>query len=157
LPVERVGTSRRSEAGATLARRLKIRPGDGVVRLDRLRYADSIPIAVERAHLPENRVPGILALGSPNALYWAVTRSGNRPRSQTPSAAGEGASPAEQGRVLPLLSGRGTPGAYGSGVTRYRATPSAGTAALIAPAEEMSKVLSPPTTTDWPLQRFCTS
>ena len=46
--------------------------------------------------------------------------------------------------------------AYDSGVTRYRATPSGGTVALIFPADEMSNVVWPPTTVDWLPQRSCT-
>ena len=44
-----------------------------------------------------------------------------------------------------------------SGVIRYGATPSAGTVALMSPADDMSYVVWPPTTTDWPAQRSCTS
>jgi GntR family transcriptional regulator len=49
-----------------------INPGEPVVRLARLRYADSIPMAVERTHLPENRVPGLLSRGTPHSLYQVL-------------------------------------------------------------------------------------
>jgi GntR family transcriptional regulator len=69
VPASRILSFERIEAGPALARRLEIRPGDGVVRLVRLRYADSTPMAFERCHLPERRVPGILGIGSPKSLY----------------------------------------------------------------------------------------
>ena len=72
VPASRTLSFERIEASPALARQLEIQPGDGVVRLVRLRYADSIPMAVERTHLPEHRVPGILALGSPKSLYQVL-------------------------------------------------------------------------------------
>jgi GntR family transcriptional regulator len=72
VPASRTLAFERIEASPALARQLEIQPGDGVVRLVRLRYADSIPMAVERTHLPEHRVPGILGLGSPKSLYQVL-------------------------------------------------------------------------------------
>lgn len=44
----------------------------------------------------------------------------------------------------------------GSGMTWYRATPSAGTAAWIVPADDIWKTLAPPGTTDCCPHRSCT-
>jgi hypothetical protein len=43
-----------------------------------------------------------------------------------------------------------------SGMTRYRAAPSAGTVAWITPADDIRKNVAPPTTTDCPPHRSCT-
>lgn len=72
VPASRTLSFERIEASPSLARQLEIAPGDGVIRLVRLRYADSIPMAVERCHIPEHRVPGILALGPPKSLYQVL-------------------------------------------------------------------------------------
>jgi GntR family transcriptional regulator len=69
VPASRTIGFERIEASQTLARQLEINPGDSVLRLSRLRYADSIPMAVERTHLPEHRVPGLLNHGTPQSLY----------------------------------------------------------------------------------------
>jgi len=69
VPASRTLGFERIEATAALARQLELGPGEPVVRLSRLRYADSIPMAVERTHLPEKRVPGLLSHGTPHSLY----------------------------------------------------------------------------------------
>jgi GntR family transcriptional regulator len=69
VPASRTITFDRITATPVLARQLELNIGDPVVRLVRLRYADSIPMAVERTHLPEHRVPGLLAHGTPQSLY----------------------------------------------------------------------------------------
>ncbi|HEY3868072.1 MAG TPA: GntR family transcriptional regulator [Actinocrinis sp.] len=69
VPASRTLSFERTEATPVLARQLEINPGEPVVRLVRLRYADSIPMAVERTHLPEKRVPGLLSQGTPQSLY----------------------------------------------------------------------------------------
>ena len=73
VPSSRILSFERIEASPALAQKLEIQQGEGVVRLVRLRYADSVPMAFERCFLPENRVPGILGLGSPNSLYRALS------------------------------------------------------------------------------------
>jgi DNA-binding GntR family transcriptional regulator len=47
------------EAGEALAARLELRPGAPIVRLDRVRFADSVAMAFEQAYLPASRFPGI--------------------------------------------------------------------------------------------------
>jgi GntR family transcriptional regulator len=69
VPASRTLNFERIEATPALARQLELNPGEPVLRLARLRYADSIPMAVERTHLPENRVPGLLSQGTPHSLY----------------------------------------------------------------------------------------
>jgi len=59
----------RIDATSHLARELEISPGDPVVRLDRLRLADGVPLARERTYLPEARVPGLLDAGPPASLH----------------------------------------------------------------------------------------
>jgi GntR family transcriptional regulator len=69
VPASRTLAFERLEAPAHLARELGIAVGDPIVRLERLRFADGIPMAVERNHLPEVRVPGLLTDGVPRSLY----------------------------------------------------------------------------------------
>ena len=59
----------RINASIALAGHLEIDSGDPVVRLVRLRYADDIPMAIERTHIPERLVPGLLERGVPESLY----------------------------------------------------------------------------------------
>jgi len=72
VPASRTLAFERIEATPVLARQLELNTGEPVVRLARLRYADSIPMAVERTHLPENRVPGLLSHGTPQSLYQTL-------------------------------------------------------------------------------------
>lgn len=74
VPASRTVSFERLPATAMLARNLEIKLGDPVVRLVRLRFADSIPMAVERTHLPEHRVPGLLDDGVPNSLYQCLAQ-----------------------------------------------------------------------------------
>ncbi|MBW8804010.1 MAG: GntR family transcriptional regulator [Catenulisporales bacterium] len=59
----------RIHASSALAAHLEVESGEPVVRLVRLRYADGIPMAVERTHLPERIVPGLVEAGAPESLY----------------------------------------------------------------------------------------
>jgi GntR family transcriptional regulator len=59
----------RISASTALADQLEIESGDPVVRLVRLRYADDIPMAIERTHIPERLVPGLVEAGAPESLY----------------------------------------------------------------------------------------
>ena len=89
--------------------------------------------------------PGITASSA-----WTRSARADPPRgSSAPSSARRGISgprPAPSGLTCPFLDQR-------SGVTRYRATPSAGTVALMFPAGDMSKVAGPPAATDCRPQR----
>lgn len=59
----------RIHASSALAGHLEVESGEPVVRLVRLRYADGIPMAIERTHLPERLVPGLVEAGAPESLY----------------------------------------------------------------------------------------
>src|SRR3954465_339899 len=59
----------RIHASSALAAHLEVESGEPVVRLVRLRYADGIPMAIERTHLPERLVPGLVEAGAPESLY----------------------------------------------------------------------------------------
>jgi GntR family transcriptional regulator len=56
-------------ASPHLARELEISPGDRVIRLERLRLADDIPMALEVTHLPERLVPGLTETDVDSSLY----------------------------------------------------------------------------------------
>jgi GntR family transcriptional regulator len=68
----RVLTFERVAATPQLARALEIPVGEHVLRLERLRFADAIPMSVERSHLPERLVPGLLEGGFAGSLYAAL-------------------------------------------------------------------------------------
>lgn len=59
----------RMAATPQLARDLDISIGEHVLRLERLRFADGIPMSVERTHVPERLVPGLLEHGLVGSLY----------------------------------------------------------------------------------------
>lgn len=62
-----------------LARRLGLQLGAAVVYLARLRYMDGEPTAIERAHLPHELCPGILAHDfSEASLYQVLAEKYNR-------------------------------------------------------------------------------
>jgi GntR family transcriptional regulator len=58
-PSSRVVAQELIESGEALAARLEIRPGDPVMRVDRVRLADGTAMAFEQAYLPAARLPGI--------------------------------------------------------------------------------------------------
>lgn len=62
----------RVAATPQLARDLEIAAGDPVLRLERLRFADGIPMSVERTHVPERLAPGLLEAGLVGSLYAAL-------------------------------------------------------------------------------------
>jgi GntR family transcriptional regulator len=60
----------RIRAGQGIASRLRIRSGDPVFRVERLRLADGRPMAVETSHLPARRFPRLVAqLRRTQSLY----------------------------------------------------------------------------------------
>ena len=65
----RVLAFERVPATPQLARDLEIPIGEPVLRLERLRVADGIPMSVERTHVPEKLVPGLLEAGMVDSLY----------------------------------------------------------------------------------------
>lgn len=74
VPASRVLTFERVKATGHLARELEVEPGEPVVLLERLRFADGIPMALERTHLPEVRVPGLLDGDPPQSLYQVLAQ-----------------------------------------------------------------------------------
>jgi GntR family transcriptional regulator len=68
----RVLAFERIAATPQLARDLEIGVGEHVLRLERLRFADGIPMSVERTHVPERLVPGLLEAGLVGSLYSAL-------------------------------------------------------------------------------------
>jgi len=72
-PSTTVLTFGRVEATGHMARELSVEPGGGLVYLKRLRYADGIPMAVERCWLPERLVPGLVDEPAPDSLYATLS------------------------------------------------------------------------------------
>jgi len=68
----RVLAFERVVATPQLARDLEIGAGEHVLRLERLRFADGIPMSVERTHVPERLVPGLLEAGLVGSLYTTL-------------------------------------------------------------------------------------
>lgn len=59
----------RMPASGHVARELEVAPGTCVVRYERLRYADDVPMAIEHTYLVETRVPGLADREPPTSLY----------------------------------------------------------------------------------------
>jgi GntR family transcriptional regulator len=59
-------------AGAQLGHRLEISPGERVLRVVRLRLADSAPMAVETLHVPSGVVPGLEGQMLAEASFYQV-------------------------------------------------------------------------------------
>ncbi len=62
-------------ASAEAARTLQLEPGEEIFRLERIRLADSVPMGLERAHLPRRLFPDLMdAFDGKGSLYetlWA--------------------------------------------------------------------------------------
>lgn len=72
--VENVVLARRREpAGADLAARLALAPGDPVVRVERLRLADRTPFVLERGSYPYPRFARLLELDLRGSIYALLT------------------------------------------------------------------------------------
>lgn len=71
----------RVAATIEMADALEIGVGDPVVRLKRLRLGNGLPIGIQTSHLPEARVPGLLAdAGNVQSLYgWLDEHCGIKP------------------------------------------------------------------------------
>ncbi len=65
----RIVTQRIEPANALVAGKLGIGVGEPVHRLDRLRFADGEPLALQRAHLPGSRFPGLESADLSGSLY----------------------------------------------------------------------------------------
>lgn len=72
----RVLASELARAEPDIAEALKVAPGDLLVHLHRLRYADDEPMAVEHTWLPADRLPGFLDGGTPDSVYVELDARG---------------------------------------------------------------------------------
>ena len=61
-----------TSAGARLARRLQVSPEEPLVRVKRLRLADSEPMAMEVLHIPEALVPGLTKADLENRSFYEL-------------------------------------------------------------------------------------
>ncbi|MFC1411076.1 GntR family transcriptional regulator [Streptacidiphilus sp. N1-12] len=52
---------RSTNAGPRIGRRLRVSPGEPVLRITRLRIVDGVPMSVETLHVPQALVPGLTA------------------------------------------------------------------------------------------------
>jgi GntR family transcriptional regulator len=59
-------------AGEVVARHLALVPGTPVVHLERVRTADGEPMALERTHLPAQRLPGLEAADLTDASLYEL-------------------------------------------------------------------------------------
>jgi GntR family transcriptional regulator len=77
----RLVEANRVEATLEMAEALEIAVGEAVVRLKRLRLGNGLPIGIQTSHLPEARVPGLLAdAGNVQSLYsWLDEHCGIKP------------------------------------------------------------------------------
>jgi GntR family transcriptional regulator len=80
-PGTRLLEARRLPASADMADALDLAPGDAVVQLRRLRLGNGLPIGIQTTHLPEARVPGLLAAAADvQSLYgWLKEHCGITP------------------------------------------------------------------------------
>ena len=62
-------SARLTEPGDAAARALRLRPGELVVDLSRLRLADGSPFSLEHAQFPARRFPGLLELPLGGSVY----------------------------------------------------------------------------------------
>lgn len=77
----RLVEANRIAATLEIAEALEIGTGDAVIQLKRLRLGNGLPIGVQTSHLPEARVPGLLAdAANVQSLYsWLAERCGITP------------------------------------------------------------------------------
>lgn len=75
-PSSKVLELRSRHADHTLSRQLRIPVGEPVVCLARLRLADDLPMAIERAFIPESYVPGLTHADLTGSLYDLLTSRG---------------------------------------------------------------------------------
>ena len=77
----RLVEANRIAATLEIAEALEIGTGDAVIQLKRLRLGNGLPIGVQTSHLPEVRVPGLLAdAANVQSLYsWLAERCGITP------------------------------------------------------------------------------
>jgi GntR family transcriptional regulator len=101
----RVLSARLSAAGESAAQALRLRPGDLVVDLVRIRLADGSPISVEQAMLPADRFPGLLELPLGGSVYELLEEHySTRPKEALERIEVVAASP-DEAKVLDIAAG----------------------------------------------------
>jgi GntR family transcriptional regulator len=75
-PTSRTMCLRREPPDPALSARLDLKPGEGIILLQRLRLVDGTPLAIQRAYLPEHLVPGLLDRAETiDSLYEVLART----------------------------------------------------------------------------------
>jgi GntR family transcriptional regulator len=101
----RVLSARMSAAGEAAAAALRLRAGDVVIDLVRIRLADGSPISVEQAMLPADRFPGLLELPLGGSVYDLLEEHfGTRPKEAVERIEVVAASP-DEAMVLDIAPG----------------------------------------------------
>jgi GntR family transcriptional regulator len=101
----RVMSARLSEADESAARALRLRAGELVIDLVRIRLADGSPISVEHAMLPADRFPGLLELPLGGSVYELLEEHfGARPKEAVERIEVVAASP-DEAMVLDVPTG----------------------------------------------------
>jgi GntR family transcriptional regulator len=101
----RVMSARLSAADESAAQALRLRAGELVVDLVRIRLADGSPISVEHAMLPADRFPGLLELPLGGSVYELLEEHfGTRPKEATERIEVVAASP-DEAMVLDVATG----------------------------------------------------
>ncbi len=78
-PSTRVLVADRAVASLRLAEALGVRTGDALHHLERLRFADGLPVSIEEAWLPVALLPHLLDDGVPESVYQALRDAGCPP------------------------------------------------------------------------------
>jgi GntR family transcriptional regulator len=105
VPSTQVIDSGTLPAGRVVAEALGIAPEDRVHYVERLRFADGTPMAVERAWVPVALAPDLLDNGVPDSLYGALRERGHSPTWGEDTIMAAEASAAEQA-ILAMTSVR---------------------------------------------------
>src|SRR5262249_14157042 len=101
----RVLSARLAPADETASRALRLRPGDLVIDLVRIRLADGSPFSVEHLMLPADRFPGLLEMPLGGSVYELLEESyGTRPKEAVERIEVVSASP-DEAMILDVTAG----------------------------------------------------
>jgi len=101
----RVLSARLAPADETAARALRLRAGDLVIDLVRIRLADGSPFSVEHLMLPADRFPGLLEMPLGGSVYELLEESyGTRPKEAVERIEVVSASP-DEAMILDVTAG----------------------------------------------------
>jgi GntR family transcriptional regulator len=78
-PSSKVLVAEEVPASPEIADVLELLPGELVFYLDRVRYADGEPMAIEQTWLPSRLAPGLFEGGAPDSIYGELRRRGLDP------------------------------------------------------------------------------